>query len=59
MGVAQHRQSKARVRKRRAMWKLSAPNITECPQCHKLKLAHHVCPACGYYKSKKVLTVSE
>lgn len=59
MGVAQHRQSKSRVRKRRAMWKLSAPNLTECPQCHKLKLSHQVCPACGYYKSREIISVNE
>ena len=59
MGVPQNRQSKARVRKRRAMQKLTPPNLVECPQCHKLKLSHYVCPNCGFYKSKEVVAVSE
>ncbi len=57
MGVPQHRQSKTRVRKRRAMQKLSAPGFTECPQCHKPKMTHRVCPECGYYNAKEVISV--
>ena len=41
--------SKARKHSRRANWKLSLPGIVECPQCHKMKLAHRVCKNCGYY----------
>lgn len=59
MGVHQNKQSKARVRQRRAMDKLTAPNLVECPQCHKLKAQHQVCPSCGYYKGKEVITVNE
>jgi large subunit ribosomal protein L32 len=29
--------------------------VSVCPQCHQPKLPHHVCPACGYYKSKEVV----
>ncbi len=54
MGVPQHRQSKSRIRKRRAMQKLTAPVSIECPQCHKPKMPHRVCPECGYYKDKAV-----
>lgn len=57
MGVPQHRQSKSRIRKRRAMWKLTAPNHIECPQCHKPKMPHYICPSCGYYNSKVVISV--
>lgn len=59
MGVHQNRQSKARVRTRRAMDKLSAPNLVECPQCHQPKLQHHICPNCGYYKGKEVISMGE
>jgi large subunit ribosomal protein L32 len=59
MGVHQNRQSKSRVRKRRAMWKLSAPNFVECPQCHKMKLQHRVCASCGYYKGKEMVAKGE
>ncbi|TET52525.1 MAG: 50S ribosomal protein L32, partial [Actinobacteria bacterium] len=29
----------------------------ECPQCHEMKLPHHVCPNCGYYKGKQAVEV--
>ncbi len=35
--------------------KLTAPNLTECPQCHELKASHRVCPKCGYYDGKQVV----
>ena len=47
MAVPKRKTSKARRDSRRAnTWKLSAPGIVECPQCHKMKLAHRVCKAC-------------
>ncbi|NLO97153.1 MAG: 50S ribosomal protein L32 [Peptococcaceae bacterium] len=59
MGVPQSKQSKARVRKRRAMDKLSTPNLVECPQCHKMKLQHYICASCGYYKGKEIISMGE
>lgn len=59
MGVHQNRQSKARVRRRRATQKLTVPHLVECPQCHKQKLQHHLCPNCGYYKGKEVISMGE
>jgi len=48
--------SKARRDSRRAQnYKMSAPGITECPQCHEMKLAHRVCKNCGHYKGKEVV----
>ncbi|MBR2223071.1 MAG: 50S ribosomal protein L32, partial [Christensenellaceae bacterium] len=43
MAVPRRRHSKMRARTRKANWKLSAINLTECPQCHELKLSHRVC----------------
>jgi len=60
MAVPKRKTSKARRDSRRAStWKLSAPGIVECPQCHKMKLAHRVCKACGYYDGKQVVKVGE
>jgi large subunit ribosomal protein L32 len=48
--------SRARRDSRRAQtFKLSAPQLVECPQCHEMKLAHRVCKICGYYKGKEVV----
>ncbi|HHI02005.1 MAG TPA: 50S ribosomal protein L32 [candidate division Zixibacteria bacterium] len=59
MALPKRRHSRARGRKRRTNWKLSAPNIVECSQCHQPKLPHHICPYCGYYKGELVATPKE
>ncbi|NLC11837.1 MAG: 50S ribosomal protein L32 [Firmicutes bacterium] len=55
MAVPKRRTSKTRRDKRRTHWKLSAPSLVKCPQCHELKLPHRVCGSCGYYKGNKVI----
>ncbi len=57
MAVPKRRTSKTRRDKRRANWKLSTPNLIECPQCHTKKLSHRVCPECGYYKGREAVVV--
>ena len=59
MAVPKGKTSKARRNSRRANWKLALPGITECPQCHEMKLTHRVCKNCGYYNGKQVLKVNE
>lgn len=56
MAVPKRKHSKTRQAKRRANWKLTGPNLTNCPQCHELKLSHRVCPNCGFYKDKVVIS---
>lgn len=57
MGNPKNKVSKSKRNSRRAQtFKLSAPGIVECPQCHEMKLAHRVCPNCGYYKNKEVVS---
>jgi large subunit ribosomal protein L32 len=53
-----NRHSKARTRSRRATWKIEAPILGECPQCHELKPSHIVCPNCGYYRGRQMATAS-
>lgn len=53
------RWSKARARKRRANYKISAPNLVECPHCHEYKLPHRVCGACQQYKGREVFATAE
>jgi large subunit ribosomal protein L32 len=59
MAVPKRKWSRARTGKRRSQWKLSAPNLVECPQCHEYKLPHKVCGSCGTYKGKEVIQVEE
>lgn len=59
MAVPKRKMSKARRDSRRANWKLAAPGLVECPQCHELKRPHHVCTECGYYDGKVVVKEDE
>ncbi|MFC1493462.1 50S ribosomal protein L32 [candidate division KSB1 bacterium] len=54
MAVQKRKVSKSRRDKRRTHWKLSAPGLMECPQCHQPKLTHRACPNCGYYNNREV-----
>jgi large subunit ribosomal protein L32 len=49
--------AKARQGKRRSHLGLSLPPLVYCPQCHNLKLSHHVCPICGYYAGRQVVEI--
>lgn len=51
--------SKGRRDRRRSHLALSKPNLVPCPQCHALRLPHHVCPACGNYKGQEVVKIAE
>lgn len=31
--------------------------ISTCKNCWAKKLSHRVCPVCGYYKGKQVITI--
>ena len=56
MANPKRKTSKARRDSRRAQnYKMSAPGITECPQCHEMKLAHRFCKNCGHYKGTEVV----
>lgn len=59
MAVPKSKVSKCRRNSRAANWKISAPNLSECPQCHELKASHQVCDNCGYYDGKKVVADKE
>lgn len=60
MAVPKRKTSKARRDSRRSShWKLDAPTLVECTECHQPKLAHRVCKHCGYYDGRKVIEVSE
>lgn len=51
------RHSQQRGRLRRMFYKLEEKTLSTCPQCGKGKLPHRVCPHCGYYKGKEVVTM--
>ena len=49
------RTSKGRRDRRRSHLALKTTQLVECPQCHELRLPHHVCLNCGTYDGVEVL----
>lgn len=56
MAVPKRRTSSARRDKRRANHKPATPRLNECPQCHGPRLPHRVCPTCGSYAGREVVS---
>ena len=57
MALPKKKYPKSRKGKRRSHLALSAPQLTPCPQCNTLKLPHHVCPTCGSYAGREVVSI--
>ncbi len=55
MALPKRKSSKARQGNRRSH--LRPPTLVPCPQCHSLKLPHHVCPSCGSYRGREVVEI--
>ncbi len=49
--------SKGRRDRRRSHLALNASHLVACPNCHKMRLPHHVCPYCGHYEGEEIFTV--
>ena len=56
MALPKRRHSRTRGRKRRTNWKISTPHVVECSHCHQARLPHHICPSCGYYDGRQVIS---
>ena len=50
-----NKSSKARRDKRRANWKMSAPNLVKCSKCGELMMPHRVCKLAEATTKKKSL----
>ncbi len=59
MAVQQNKVSRSRRNSRRSHDALSADVANECPNCGELKRPHHVCPACGFYADREVISINE
>ena len=56
MAVPKQRMGRIRTHRRRSQHdKVDAPSKSTCPQCGEVKLAHRVCPNCGFYKNREVI----
>lgn len=64
MAVPTKKRSIAKKHQRSSTWRtlkikkmMKTMNLVPCDNCKTLKQKHHVCPACGYYKWKQVITI--
>jgi len=46
---------KKRLRRAGNRWR--APKFKSCPECGSAVPSHQVCPSCGFYKDRQVLSV--
>lgn len=59
MAVPKKKTSKSKARKRRTHYKIKPEVTIDCPKCGEKMRPHFACPHCGYYRGKKVLSVSK
>ena len=58
MPVPKRRTTRSKRDMRRANHdKVSAPNLIPCPNCADMMVPHRVCPHCGHYKGREVVSV--
>jgi large subunit ribosomal protein L32 len=55
MAVPRKKVSKSKRDMRRSHHRLRPVNLGECSNCGELKLAHHICQACGHYNGREVI----
>lgn len=57
MAVPRSKISKAVTKRRQSInMKLKAPQLTECSNCGNLIQSHRVCPKCGFYRGRQIIT---
>ncbi len=59
MAVPRNRTSNARKNSRRAHHAKTPANVTACSNCGKSRLAHRICPSCGFYNGRAVTHAKE
>ena len=59
MALPKRRHSRARTRKRRAHDALKPCGRTVCPRCDAVKEPHRVCPNCGHYAGREVVSMEK
>lgn len=57
MANPKRRHSNQRSRERRAHDALKIRTASLCPNCKAPVLSHRICPSCGHYRGRQVLTI--
>ena len=58
MANPKRRHSNTRTRLRRANDFLKLKSLSTCSHCGAVTVPHRVCPSCGYYRGKQVITIA-
>lgn len=56
MAVPRNRTSKSKKKSRSSHSALKAKGVSKCSNCQKIKLPHTLCPYCGFYAKKVVIS---
>ena len=59
MAVPKTKTSKSKTRSRSRSHKKQLVGTVPCPECSEPHTPHRVCKACGFYKGRQVLTISQ
>ncbi len=57
MAVPKRKVSKARYRTRRSINSRHAAQTNVCPNCGAACMRHRICPSCGNYRGRQVVSV--
>jgi len=57
MAVQKRKQSKTRTATRRAHDAVKGNSLSTCKECGAKIMPHCVCPKCGFYKGRRVVTI--
>lgn len=57
MPVPKQKRVALRRTRRSTNMKINAASQSTCPRCGAVKLPHHVCGNCGFYKDREVIVV--
>ena len=55
MAVPKRRQSRSRRNNRRSHDALKSVQLVRCKNCSAAIKPHHICPNCGYYRSRQMI----
>lgn len=59
MANPKYKHSRKRTRTRRAHDSMKKINLSECANCKEKKPPHRVCPYCGHYGGREVVSFEE
>jgi large subunit ribosomal protein L32 len=57
--LPKRKKSKSRAAQRLSHTAIKPAALVECPQCHTMKLPHHVCPTCGTYNGRQIVEIKK